>query len=124
MSAPALAVAIVSVGYGFLASGYPLIIATISEICPPRQSSRNARSFHGNDGNRGLIGPYVTGRIVDAADTPAAGYATAFQAFGLVAVLFAFGTLIFANPERDKEIVWKLRVERSYLRFPSVQNSR
>ncbi|EEN87120.1 ACS family hexuronate transporter-like MFS transporter [Rhodococcus sp. OAS809] len=107
VSAPALAVAIVSVGYGFLASGYPLIIATISEICPPRQTAGTLGVFMAMMGIGGLIGPYVTGRIVDAADTPAAGYATAFQAFGLVAVLFAFGTLIFANPERDKEIVWK-----------------
>lgn len=107
VSTPAFAVAIVSIGYGFLASGYPLVVASISEICPPRQTAGTLGVFMAMMGIGGLIGPYVTGRIVDTADTPAVGYATAFQVFGVVAVVFALGTLIFANPERDKEIIRK-----------------
>ncbi|MEE2058804.1 MFS transporter [Rhodococcus artemisiae] len=105
VSTPALAVAIISIGYGFLASGYPLVIASISEICPPRQTAGTLGVFMAMMGIGGLIGPYITGRIVDAAATPAAGYATAFQAFGVVAVVFAVGTLIFADPERDRAVI-------------------
>ncbi|MFC9762889.1 MFS transporter [Rhodococcus jostii] len=102
VSMPALAVLIVSVGYGFLASGYPLIIATITELCPPRQTAGTLGVFMAMMGVGGLVGPYVTGLIVDAAASPAAGYATAFQAFGVVAMVFAIGALVAANPERDK----------------------
>ena len=102
---PALAVLIVSVGYGFLASGYPLIIATITELCPPRQTAGTLGVFMAMMGIGGLVGPYITGLIVDAADNPAAGYATAFQVFGVVALVFALGALVFANPERDKRAV-------------------
>jgi hypothetical protein len=35
----------------------------------------------------GLIAPYLTGRILDAAASPAAGYATAFQVFGIAALV-------------------------------------
>ena len=105
VSTPALAVAIISIGYGFLASGYPLVIASISEICPPRQTAGTLGVFMAMMGIGGLVGPYVTGRIVDAAGSPAAGYATAVQVFGVIARVFALGTLLFANPERDREIV-------------------
>jgi hypothetical protein len=50
----------------------------------------------------GLIAPYGTGLIVDAASTPAAGYATSFQVLGVVAALCALLAVLLANPERDK----------------------
>jgi MFS family permease len=49
----------------------------------------------------GLIGPYLTGVIVDAAGSPAAGYATAFQVFGIASIVASVIALIMVNPERD-----------------------
>ena len=50
----------------------------------------------------GLVAPYATGVIVDAAATPAEGYATAFQVLGIVAAVCAVLALVFADPERDR----------------------
>jgi sugar phosphate permease len=102
---PALAVLVVSVGYGFAASVFPLLNSAISEICPPRQTAGTLGVFLAIMAVGGLVAPYATGLIVDAASSPAAGYATAFQALGLVAAVCAVLALILANPERDKKLV-------------------
>ncbi|MEV0700271.1 hypothetical protein AB0I53_20505 [Saccharopolyspora sp. NPDC050389] len=49
----------------------------------------------------GLIAPYLTGVIVDAAESPASGYAAAFQIFGAAAFAASAIALIAVNPERD-----------------------
>ena len=105
ITAPAVAVLVVSVGYGFAASVFPLLNAAISEICPPRQTAGTLGVFLAVMAIGGLVAPYATGLIVDAAASPAEGYATAFQALGLVAAVCAVGALLFANPERDKKLV-------------------
>lgn len=102
ISTPAIAVLAVSVGYGFATSVFPMFNAAISEICPPRQTAGTLGVFLALMAVGGLIAPYATGVIVDAAATPAAGYATAFQILGVVAAVAAVAALIFANPERDK----------------------
>ncbi|NLU84570.1 MFS transporter [Rhodococcus sp. HNM0569] len=102
IGSPAVAVAVVSIGYGFAASVFPLLNAAISEICPPRQTAGTLGVFLAVMAVGGLIAPYGTGMIVDAAGSPAAGYASAFQILGLVAAVCAVAALVFANPERDK----------------------
>ncbi|MFW0796595.1 MFS transporter [Gordonia sp. CPCC 205515] len=102
---PALAVAVVSIGYGITAIVFPLLNAAISEICPPKQTAGTLGVFLAIMAIGGLIAPYATGVIVDHASTPAAGYATAFQILGLIAAVCAVLALIFANPERDKALV-------------------
>jgi MFS transporter, ACS family, hexuronate transporter len=100
-----LAVLVVSVGYGFATTVFPLLNAAISEICPPRQTAGTLGAFLAIMAIGGLVAPYATGVIVDNAATPAAGYASAFQILGLVASVCAVGALVFANPERDKALV-------------------
>ncbi|TXG89936.1 MFS transporter [Rhodococcus rhodnii] len=102
ISAPAVAVAVVSIGYGFSSSVFPLLNAAVSEICPPRQTAGTLGVFMALMAIGGLVAPYATGMIVDAAATPAAGYASAFQILGLVAAVCAVAALLLANPERDK----------------------
>ncbi|MHA6799494.1 MFS transporter [Bounagaea algeriensis] len=99
---PWLAVVVVSVGYGFGASIFPLVNAGVSEIVPPRQLAGTLGVFLAIMSTGGLVGPYLTGVIVDAAGTPAAGYATAFQVFGLIALVGGAIALLTVNPERDK----------------------
>ncbi|PAK96610.1 MFS transporter [Brevibacterium casei] len=102
---PAAAVAIVSIGYGVGVVVLPLSNAAVSEICPPEQTAGTLGIFLALMAIGGLIGPYVTGLIVDAAASPGDGYATAFQVLGAAAALSALLTLIFADPERDKVLV-------------------
>ncbi len=102
IDSPALAVLVVSLGYGFASPVFPMLNAAISEICPPRQTAGTMGVFLAIMAIGGLIAPYGTGLIVDAASTPAAGYATSFQALGVVAALCALLAVLLANPERDK----------------------
>lgn len=84
ITAPGLAVLVVSVGYGVGACIFPLLNAAVSQICPPRQLAGGLGVFLTLMSVGGLVAPYVTGLIVDAASSPAEGYATAFQVFGIV----------------------------------------
>ncbi|MCJ0907236.1 MFS transporter [Rhodococcus sp. ARC_M6] len=105
IGSPAAAVLIISVGYGFGGPALPLLNAAISELCPPRQTAGTLGVFLALMAVGGLIAPYATGLLVDAASTPAEGYATAFQALGLVAAASAVLALFWADPERDKRLV-------------------
>jgi sugar phosphate permease len=98
---PAVAVAVVSIGYGVGSMIFPLINAGISQICAPKQLAGTLGTFMALMSIGGLIGPYLTGVIVDAASSPAAGYATAFQVFGIGAIVASVIALIMVNPERD-----------------------
>ena len=99
---PIIAVAILSIGYGFAATVFPLFNAAVAEICPPRQTAGTLGVFLAIMAIGGLVAPYATGVIVDAAATPAEGYATAFQVLGIVAAVCAVLALVFADPERDR----------------------
>lgn len=103
-SAPG-AVAVVAIGYGVGVVVLPLFNAAVSEICPPRQTAGTLGVFLALMAVGGLIGPYVTGLIVDAAPDPGLGYATAFQVLGIAAAVSAALTLVFADPERDRDRV-------------------
>lgn len=101
VGAPWLVVLAISVGYGAGAIALPLSNAAVSEICPPKQMAGTLGVFLALMSLGGLAAPYLTGVIVDAAATPADGYALAFQIFGLVAVVGGFLALVSMNPPRD-----------------------
>ena len=105
ISTPIVAVLVVSVGYGFAAIVFPLLNAAISEICPPRQMAGTLGFFLAAMAIGGLVAPYATGLIVDAAENPAAGYALAFEILGIVGAVAAIGALVFVDPERDKKLI-------------------
>ena len=99
---PWMAVVVVSVGYSFGASIFPLFNSAISEVVPARQLAGTLGVFLALMATGGLVGPYLTGLVVDAAATPGDGYALAFQIFGVLAVVGAVIALLTVNPERDK----------------------
>lgn len=101
ISVPVVAVIVVSVGYGMGAIVFPLFNAGLSEICPPKQLAGALGVFLAIMSTGGLIAPYLTGVIVDAASDPAAGYALAFQVFGIAAIVGAVIALLTVNPVRD-----------------------
>ncbi len=98
-SSPVMAVAVISVAFGFVSMAIPLFMAVISEICPPRQTAGTLGVYTAALGVGGVIGPFVTGRIVDA--SPVSGYATSFQFFGAISVALAVVAICLANPQRD-----------------------
>ncbi|MFD6895350.1 MFS transporter [Rhodococcus sp. NPDC060086] len=102
---PGIAVAVVSIGYGFGAIAFPLINAAISELCPPQQTAGTMGVFLALMAVGGLVAPYGTGVIVDNAATAAEGYATSFQIIGVLGAIAAVLVLVFANPERDRKII-------------------
>jgi len=103
IGAPALVVALVSFGYGLAVIGFPQFTAAVSQICPKSQMAGALGAFFAVMGLGGAFGPYVTGRIVDAAASPAVGYAQAFQVFGVVALVGAVIVLLTISPQRDAD---------------------
>lgn len=99
---PIVAVMVVSIGYGVGTVIIPLFNAAISEICPPQQMAGVLGVFMAMMATGGLIAPYLTGVIVDNAATPAGGYASAFQIFGIAAVIGAVIALLTVNSDRDR----------------------
>jgi sugar phosphate permease len=103
VGSPVLAVAVVSIGYSFGASIFPLFNAGLSEIVPPRQLAGALGIFMALMCLGGIYGPWLTGIIVDAASNPVDGYTDAFQIFGVMAVVGGALALLGVNPERDKK---------------------
>jgi sugar phosphate permease len=98
---PGVAVLVVSLGYGMGAIIFPLFNAALSQICPPKQLAGTLGVFLALQALGGLVAPFLTGVIVDAAASPAAGYADAFRVFGIAAAVAAVIALLAVNPERD-----------------------
>jgi sugar phosphate permease len=102
ITSPALAVLVVSLGYGFASPVFTMLNAAIAEICPSHQTAGTLGVFLALMAIGGLIAPYGTGLIVDAASTPAAGYATSFQVLGVIAAVCALLAILLANPDRAR----------------------
>jgi sugar phosphate permease len=95
------AVILISFGYGAGSIALPLSNACVSQICPPRQLPGALGLFFSVMSVGGIVAPYVTGLLVDSAVSPAAGYARAFQAFGIAAIIASAVAVLTINPERD-----------------------
>ena len=100
-------VVVVSIGYGFGLSVFPLFNAAVSQICPPERLASALGVFLALMAVGGLVAPYITGAIVDAATSPAAGYAAAFQLFGGLVLVGGLIAMVTVSPDRDAE---KLRM--------------
>jgi MFS family permease len=110
---PAVAVAVVSIGYSFGAAIFPLFNAALSEIVPPRQLAGMLGVYMAVMALGGIYGPYLTGVVVDNAANPAAGYAQAFQILGVMALVGGLAALFWVNPERDKARLRGIHVSRA-----------
>ena len=111
---PAIAVAVVSVGYGIASINFPLLNAGVSHICPPKQLAGTLGLLLALMAIGGLIAPYLTGVVMDAAPTAADGYATAFQIFGVTAVVTSIVALFAVNPDRMLGRFCSCRRQRRY----------
>ncbi|WP_068398213.1 MFS transporter [Kribbia dieselivorans] len=102
ISTPVIAVAVITIGYGFGASIFPLINAGLSQIVGPRQLAGTLGIFLAIQSIGGLVSPYVTGLIVAASASAAEGYGRSFQLFGVLAVLGAVAAMALIDPDRDR----------------------
>lgn len=98
---PMVVVVAVSVGYGVGCIVTPIMNAAVSQICPPDQVAGALGVFLALQAIAGIVAPPITGAIVDAAATSAAGYAQSFQVFGAVAIIGAVVAMLLINPARD-----------------------
>lgn len=53
----------------------------------------------------GILAPWITGVILEAAATPAAGYRTVFSVFGIALAVAGVVYLLLVNPERDRAVL-------------------
>ncbi|GAA4615435.1 MFS transporter [Saccharopolyspora hordei] len=94
-------VAVVVVAYGFMVVSLPVMNAVVSQISPTRQQPGALGLFLALQTLSGLFAPALTGALVDVAPTPGAGYAQAFQLFGLTVVVGGIVMALLVHPDRD-----------------------
>lgn len=92
---------LIALAFGGTAIAIPLHYMTTAEVVPPAQRGAVFGIVAGIGTLPGLVAPFLTGRLIDTADTPAVGYATAFLVAG--AVMLAAGAFALAaiRPDRD-----------------------
>lgn len=76
-------------------------VTVTSEITPARQRGSVLSLTVGIVTTAGLLAPYVTGLIIEAAPGPAAGYGLAFGATGALMLVGGLLAIVFVRPERD-----------------------
>ncbi|MGH3439215.1 MAG: MFS transporter [Sciscionella sp.] len=94
-------IAMITVAFSF--GGIVLTIGSTvtGEISPTRQRGAILSIYAAVATLAGVIAPYVTGRIIEAAATPTAGYTIAFTIAGVLLLLGGLPALLFVRPERD-----------------------
>ncbi len=97
-----IAVVLVVTGYGIGCATFPLMYVAVSHISPERQVASTLGVFIALFNTSGILAPWLTGYLVDAAPNPVEGYETAFMIFGLVAVAGAVVMYLTVDPERDR----------------------
>ncbi|MEU0633731.1 MFS transporter [Streptomyces sp. NPDC005989] len=103
VDASGLRLVLIALAFGGIAIAIPLHYMTTAEIVPPAQRGAVFGIVAGIGTLPGLVAPFLTGHLIDAADTQAAGYTTAFLVAS--AVMFTAGAFALAaiRPERDAQ---------------------
>ena len=97
-----IAVVLVVTGYGVGVATFPLMFVAVTHISPERQVASTLGVFVALFQTSGILAPWLTGHLVDAASSPIDGYTTAFQIFGVVAIAGAAVMFLTVDPERDR----------------------
>ena len=99
----ALAVTVISIGYGFGTIAFPIVNSAISLLPPKTQLAGTLGTFIALMATGGVLAPYFAGALLDQAATPAAGFAMAFTIIGLVVSIGAIVGIFTINPVRDAQ---------------------
>jgi MFS family permease len=96
-------VALIAVAFGVHAIAFPLHYMTAAAVTPPGQRGAVFGIVAAIGTLPGLIAPYLTGRLLDAAVSRDTGYANAFLLSGAVMLAAGLLALVAIRPERDAQ---------------------
>ncbi|MFD8823861.1 MFS transporter [Streptomyces sp. NPDC059605] len=94
---------LIALAFGGVAIAIPLHYMTTAEVVPPAQRGAIFGIVAGLGTLPGLVAPFLTGHLIDAGDTPAIGYTTAFLVAGAVMLTAGAFALAAIRPERDAQ---------------------
>ncbi len=92
---------LIALAFGMVAVTIPLHYMTTAEVVPPAQRGAVFGIVAGIGTLPGLVAPFLTGHLIDTADTPAAGCTTAFLVAGAVMLMAGTCALTAIRPEQD-----------------------
>ncbi|MFH8736316.1 MFS transporter [Streptomyces sp. NPDC017964] len=92
---------LIALAFGTVAVAIPLHYMTTAEVVPTAQRGAVFGIVAATGTLPGLVAPSLTGHLIDAADTRASGYTTAFLVAALVMVLAGLLSVASIRPERD-----------------------
>ncbi|CAL9344958.1 MFS transporter [Streptomyces griseomycini] len=98
---PVIRLLLIGVAFGTVAVAIPLHYVTAAEVVPAAQRGAVFGIVAATGTLPGLIAPFVTGRLIDAAETASSGYATAFLIAAAVMLLSGASAVIAIRPEQD-----------------------
>lgn len=92
---------LIAVAFGTVAVAIPLHYVTAAEVVPEARRGAVFGIVAATGTLPGLIAPFVTGRLIDTADTASSGYTTAFLIAAAVMLLAGTAAVIAIRPEHD-----------------------
>lgn len=89
--------------FNLFVATFPAGSAAIAQIAPVAQRGAALGVLFGALGLAGVLAPYVTGRLIEAAAIPADGYHLAFLIGAGLLVVAGLTVLLLADPDRDAQ---------------------
>ncbi|WP_326642718.1 MFS transporter [Nonomuraea fuscirosea] len=99
---PLPAIVLLMLGYGISVTVNTFANPAVAELVPPAQRAGILGVFSGLSVTAGIASPVITGWLLVRADTPAAGYTTAFLLSGTVLAVAGVLFALLVHPERDR----------------------
>ncbi|MGW5861441.1 MFS transporter [Streptomyces sp. NPDC055239] len=96
-----LQVLLIAVAFGGNAVVFPLHYMTTAAVVPAHQRGALFGIVAATGTLPGLVAPYLTGRLLDTADSQSAGYTGSFLLSAGVMLLAGLTALVYIRPERD-----------------------
>jgi len=105
--APAAAAGLVLLllGYAGASGSVGLGGPVVAELVTPRRRAGALGLYYAIGSLSGVLAPWLTGAILDAAASPAAGYRTVFTVFGAALAAAGVAYVLLVNPERDRALL-------------------
>lgn len=94
-------IALLTIAFSLGGVVFAIGITVNGEISPTRQRGAVLSITVAIVTTAGLIGPYVTGHIIEAAATTATGYALGFTITGILMLIGGLLAIVFVRPEHD-----------------------
>lgn len=98
-------VLLIAVAFGGNAIVFPLHYMTTAAVVPTHQRGALFGIVAATGTLPGLIAPYLTGHLLDSADSQSAGYTGSFLLSAAVMLLSGLTALVYIRPERDARLL-------------------